>query len=219
MRRRNMVPKCNLQRLMAHPAPEKITFAQKAVEKFPHHAQAVDPTMLHVINDTSLGASKGTEATLTATTHPLNHAATFPETKAICQPSSVILHIDSDAAHSVAPEAQSCAGGCQHLSDRAGTPFNGPVLVLARVIKNVMVSAAEAELAALFMNRQEEAAALRNCLEAVGFPQPAGPMKTDNSTASGMLNNTVKQKGSKAIDVRFCWLQDRAHQGQFCFHW
>ena len=81
-----------------------------------------------------------------------------------------------------------------------------------------MASAAEAELAALFMNSQE-AVALRNCLEAMGFPQPATPMKTDNSTASGILNNTMKQKRSKAIDVRFYWLRDRAKQGQFYIYW
>ena len=48
-----------------------------------------------------------------------------------------------------------------------GTLYNGPILALAKVIKNVMVSAAEAELAALFMNTQE-AVGLRNYLEAMG---------------------------------------------------
>jgi hypothetical protein len=91
-------------------------------------------------------------------------------------------------------------------------------MVLAKVIKNVMASAAEAELGALFMNGQE-AVALRNCIEAMGHPQPATPLKTDNSTASGILNNTMKQKRSKAIDVRFYWLRDRAQQGQFYIFW
>ena len=39
-----------------------------------------------------------------------------------------------------------------------------------RVIKNVMASVAEAELAALFMKAQD-AVALQNCLEAMGHPQ------------------------------------------------
>ena len=104
------------------------------------------------------------------------------------------------------------------MSDKDGTVFNGPVLVLAKVIKNVMASAAEAELAGLFMNAQE-AVGLRNCLEAMGFPQPATPLKTDNNTANGILNNTMKQKRSKAIDVRFYWLRDRAKQGQFHIFW
>ena len=33
--------------------------------------------------------------------------------------------------------------------------FNGPILVLAKIIKNVMVSALEAEIGALFMNAQQ----------------------------------------------------------------
>ena len=130
----------------------------------------------------------------------------------------MILHIDSDAAYLVPLEAQSRAGGYQYLSSKAGTLYNGPILALAKVIKNVMASAAEAELAALFMNAQE-AVGLRNCLEAMGYKQPATPLKTDNSTANGIINNTMKQKRSKAIDVRFYWLRDRVKQGQFKVFW
>ena len=77
-----------------------------------------------------------------------------------------------------------------------------------------MASAAEAEVGALFANAQL-AAPLRVTLEELGHPQPATPMKTDNSAANGILNGTVKQQRSKAIDMRFCWLKDRAEQGQF----
>ena len=197
---------------------DKITFIQQVVGKLLYYARAVDPTMLHAINDISLSASKGTDATLDATMYLLNYAHTNPNSEVIYRASDMILRVDSDAAYLVAPEARSRAGGYQYLSDKEGTVFNGPVLVLAKVIKNVMASATEAELAALFMNAQE-AVGIRNCLEAMGFPQPATPMKTDNSTANGILNNTMKQKRSKAIDVRFYWLRDRAEQGQFFIYW
>ena len=130
----------------------------------------------------------------------------------------MILHVDSDAAYLVAPEARSRAGGYHYLSDKQGRIFNGPVLALAKVIKNVMASATEAELGALYLNCQE-AVALRNCLEAMGYPQPSTPMKTDNSTANGIINNTMKQKRSKAMDMRFYWICDRASQGQFRVYW
>ena len=81
-----------------------------------------------------------------------------------------------------------------------------------------MASAAEAEVGALYMNAQE-AIAIRNCLIELGHPQPATPMKTDNSTAHGILTGTIKQKRSKAIDMRFYWLKDRAEQGQFEIYW
>lgn len=197
---------------------EKINFIQRVVGKLLYYARAVDPTMLHALNDISISAAKGTEATLEATIHLLNYAASNPDAEIIYRASDMILRVDSDAAYLVAPQARSRAGGYQYLSNKEGTLFNGPVLVLAKVIKNVMTSAAEAEVGALFMNAQE-AAGLRNCLEAMGYPQPATPMKTDNSTACGIMNNTMKQKRSKAMDVRFYWLRDRAAQGQFYIYW
>ena len=130
----------------------------------------------------------------------------------------MILHVDSDAAYLVAPEARSRAGGYQYLSNLEGTLFNGPVFTVAKVIKNVMASATEAELGALYMNAQE-AVGLRNCLEAMGYSQPATPIRTDNSAANGIINNTMKQKRSKAIDVRFYWIRDRVSQGQFRVYW
>jgi hypothetical protein len=44
-------------------------------------------------------------------------------------------------------------------------------------------------------------------------------MRTDNSTACGIANTTVKQQRSKAIDMRFYWIQDRVKQGQFRMFW
>ena len=76
---------------------------------------------------------------------------------------------------------------------------------------------AEAELGAPFMSAQE-AVVLRNCLEAMGCPQPPTPMKTDNDTANGIVNETVKQKRSKAMDMRFHCLQDRTNRDQFHIH-
>jgi hypothetical protein len=41
-------------------------------------------------------------------------------------------------------------------------------------------------------------------------------MKTDNTTAEGLANDTVKQKCSKAIDtMQFYWICDRVRQGQY----
>ena len=79
-----------------------------------------------------------------------------------------------------------------------------PIQVLAKVIKNVMASAAEAKVASLFMNVQE-AVSTRTCLIEMGHPQLATKMKTDSITACGILTGTIKQKRSKAIDMNFCW--------------
>lgn len=68
------------------------------------------------------------------------------------------------------------------------------------------------------MNAQQ-ACALRTTLNDMGYPQPATPIQTDNSVAQGIINDTVKQKRSKAIDMRFYWLKDRVKQGQFTIYW
>ena len=53
----------------------------------------------------------------------------------------------------------------------------------------------------------------------MGHPQPPTAMKTDNQTATGILNGTIKQRRSKAIDMRFYWLKDRQEQDQFDIKW
>jgi hypothetical protein len=53
----------------------------------------------------------------------------------------------------------------------------------------------------------------------VGHIQPATPILTDNSTAFGILNETIKQKGSKAMYMRYHWFTYRFRQKQFEVHW
>ena len=36
---------------------------------------------------------------------------------------------------------------------------------------------------------------------------------------TGIINDNVKQKMSKAMDMRFYWLRDRVRQKQFHVHW
>jgi hypothetical protein len=83
---------------------------------------------------------------------------------------------------------------------------------------NVLASATEAEVGALFHNAQD-GSVLRTTLIEMGRPQPATPIQTDNSCAEGIINDTVKQRRSKAIDMRFYWVRDRVRQGQFRVHW
>eukprot|EP00957_Ditylum_brightwellii_P138474 10555006-Ditylum_brightwellii.AAC.2 len=53
----------------------------------------------------------------------------------------------------------------------------------------------------------------------MGHPQPATRVATDNSTAEGIMNANVQQKRSKAINMRFYWMQNRIWQGQFYMYW
>jgi hypothetical protein len=56
-------------------------------------------------------------------------------------------------------------------------------------------------------------------LEELGHPQPPTPMETDNTTATGYSNGTIKQKLTKAMDMRFYWIKDRVKQGQLNVYW
>ena len=96
--------------------------------------------------------------------------------------------------------------------------MNGVVHALAKIINNVMSSAMEAEVAATYLTAKE-AVPLRIALEEIGHPQPPTPMQVDNATAVGFVNETIKYKRSKAIDMRFHWIRDRVQQNQFLIYW
>jgi hypothetical protein len=77
-----------------------------------------------------------------------------------------------------------------------------------------MSSAAKAEIGAVFINAKE-VAVLTTILEELGNKQPPTTMETDNTTATGYINGTIKQKKTKDMDMRFYWIKDRVKQGQF----
>jgi hypothetical protein len=56
-------------------------------------------------------------------------------------------------------------------------------------------------------------------LEELGHLQSPTALITDNSTAAGIANDTVKQRRSKAIDMRYYWIRDRIRQGHFTVEW
>ena len=198
--------------------PDAIKFIQRVTGKFLFYARAIDNTMLHALNDITTATVNGTEATLAATKYFLNYAACNPNAKILYRASGMVLQSHSDAAYLVAPQSRSRMGGFHFLGSHDRTEFNGPILVLAKIIRNVMSSAAEAEIGALYMNAQQ-AVPIRNCLIDLGHPQPPTPLTTNNSTARGIIRGTMKQRMSNAMDMRFNWLKCRVNQQQFEIHW
>ena len=98
------------------------------------------------------------------------------------------------------------------------TRLNGPIHSISQIMSNVMGSAAKSEIGAAYINGQE-AVPIRTLLLELGHPQPSTPIQVDNSTADGFANNTIKQKQSKAIDMRFYWIRNHTRQGQFLIYW
>ena len=64
----------------------------------------------------------------------LNYVACNPDAQIIYWKSDMILQGDSDAAYLVCPESRSRLGGYLFLGNKSRTQFNGPLLVLAKVI-------------------------------------------------------------------------------------
>jgi hypothetical protein len=71
-----------------------------------------------------------------------------------------------------------------------------------KVLKHVVSSVAEAEFGALFVNAKE-GTVTHTTLAAMGHNQDATELKTITTTAYGIINNTVQQKRSKAMDMIF----------------
>jgi hypothetical protein len=207
--------------------PNNVTFVQRVVETFLYYALATDPTMLVALGSIAASQSKATSKTYDATVWLLDYAATHPDASICYVKSDMILHIHSDASYLSEPKARSRAGGHYFLSSLSSTPdvpalqpppLNGPIFTISRIMRNVMGSAAEAEIGATYINSQE-AIPIRTTLAELGHPQPPTPMQVDNSTAEGFANGTIKQKQSKAIDMQFYWIKDRTSQKQFLVYW
>ena len=106
---------------------------QRVCGKFLFYARAIDNTMLHALNNIAL--AKNTKQCANAVDYFINYAASNPDAEIIYRSSDMILQVDSDAAYLVCPEARSRAGGFFFLGNRNKTLFNGPIHVLAKIIK------------------------------------------------------------------------------------
>ena len=113
----------------------------------------------------------------------------------------MILNLHSDASYLSAGQGRSRAGGFFLGSiprDNQDIQLNGNIHITCAILKLVAASAAEAELRALFLNAQ-----------------PPTPVHGDNTTAAGIVNNTMKRQRSRAIEMRYFWLLDQKNNRYF----
>ena len=101
-----------------------------------------------------------------------------------------------------------------------GSPIklNGAIFTMCGIPQFVVASAAEAELAALFINAKE-GKIIRMTLEEMGHKQPSTPIHCDNVTATGIANNTVKKQRSQSMKISFFWITDQVKIGNFDVQW
>ena len=197
-------------------SPQAIKQLQQIVGTFLFYTRAVDPTMLMALSIITMEQSQGTRTTKEKAEHFLTYAATHPNATIKYYKSDMILEIHSDASYLSERQGRSRAGGHFYLGNREHTtdPPNSRILNTTSILANVMSAASEAKAAALFTNMKE---GVIQCIafEEMQWPQPPTPITVDNSTAAGLVQDTIKANKSWAMDMRLHWIQHRAQQHQF----
>ncbi len=124
----------------------------------------------------------------------LDYLATQEDAVLSYQAGNRALAVHSDASYLSEPKAHSRARGHFFLSsDTTIRPNNGAVLNIAHIIKNVMSSAAKAELGGLYIMARE-AIYIRITLIFLGHKQPPLPLQTDNVMADAVINGKIQPK-------------------------
>ena len=80
--------------------------------------------------------------------------------------------------------------------------------MIAQIIKTVMASAAESEMASLYITAKNMIP-MRNTLIDMGWPQYQTPIQTDNSTAVVFTNKTIVNKATKSANMKLWWIRDK----------
>ena len=191
-------------------------YVQQVIGALLYYARTIDCTMLVTLSKLSHMQAKPTQLTLQLIQHLLDYCATNPNAKLRYTPSDMILKIHSDASYLSEPQARSRSGGHFYLGSKPARKYtpNGAILNSTNIIQTVVTSAAEAEYVSLFMNAKL-GIPMRHTLIEMGHTQPPTPIQTDNTTAVGLATDTIKQKYSKALDMRWYWLKDQVRLKHF----
>ena len=190
------------QRIQFAPPPDSTSkldatdtkLVQSVTGSLLYYGRALDPTILPALNEIANSQAAPTAATMDKVKMLLDYMSTYPNAVLRFYKSGMILHIDSDAAYLVLPNARSRYAGHFFLStptsdNRPPLP-NAPIHTECKTIRSVVASAAEAETAGIFGNGQT-AVIIRRALAALGHPQPPTPLKTDNSTAHDFVHSNI----------------------------
>ena len=175
--------------------------------------------MARTIRSIASRQSKATEKVDEEVQNFLDYCLTHPDAAVRYVASDMILALHLDASYLSEPESKIRAGGYFYLTSKGHKDTNnGAILTLSKIIKHVMTSASESEVAALFYNCKA-AVPLRIALEEMGHPQPKTHTITDDSLEEGLINKAMIPKRAKSYDMRFDWLKCREAQKMFDLIW
>ena len=152
----------------------------------------------------------------------MDYLHTHPDSVIWFHASDIILYKESDADYLVLPQARSRVASIFYLSNATSgrPPLNGVTQVICKTVQNVISYAAEAEAGSIFICGWQ-AVPIITALSELNHPQPANGnrIKTNNSTTKGVLTANLRQKLSKAFNMRYWWIKDRIKQRQLDLVW
>jgi hypothetical protein len=205
----------------------EITAIHQKVGMLLYYAVSVDPFMLAALGTIASSQAKATQLTKDKCSWLMDYAASNPLSIIRYHASNMTLYVHSDSSIPVQNPCPQRRAGHFFLSSQPQDPatppkamptLNGPVHTICKIIDVVVGSTVEAEIGAGYLNGQDVVPIITTLTE-LGQPQPPAPMKVDNTTEEGFANDTMKQKKSKAMDMRWHWLKCRARQGQFLVYY
>ena len=106
--------------------------------------------------------------------------------------SDSVLVVCSNVLYLTEHKTRSRSGGHFFVSEDIDFPSNtGSVETIAKLIWNVVTSAADAEIGALFINTRQSLL-VRYLLKEMGHLQPPTPIQTEDTTALGFVTNNLQ---------------------------
>ena len=121
-----------------------------------NYARVVDNILLVILGAIAIKTRSPVKFTSDEVDHLLDYVATYPDDAMLFRVIKIQLAVHSDAGCSNENKSKSLASAHMYLSENIPIPsFNGAVINKAQIIKFVMSSAAEAELASLFITARK----------------------------------------------------------------
>eukprot|EP00804_Cyclotella_cryptica_P003481 CCRYP_002116-RA/>CCRYP_002116-RA protein AED:0.42 eAED:0.42 QI:0/0/0/1/0/0/2/0/336 len=178
------------------------TFVQEVIGVFLYYAWAVDCTMLTALGSLTTQQANPTKTTLHqvyqfldyALSHP-NAGVTYRASDMVLTPPTVTPLISQKGTHAAVPLGTSFFPKMTITPTTMG-PSSKPPCPPRQSLNWAHYTSTHTK-----------------------YPQPPTPIQTDNSTALGVVNNTIQPKRTKAMDMRFQWLLCHINHKHFWPYW
>ena len=187
-----------------------------------YYARAIDDTLLATLSTIASKQTTATQKTMERINQLLDYLATNPNATNRFYASDMVLNIHSDASYLSETKARSRFAGYYFIGSKPrkeeAIKMNSSIYVATGILRLVVCSAAVAELEALFLNLKE-GKVLHLMVNKLAHKQPPTQVHCDNSTATGIPNNTIKKQRSRSMEMRFFWVIDQVKQKYFDVQW